>query len=566
MRYIDKPTDIKEANDWELRLPHAQLNEKQVSRPTNFTTAYNNSNKQFEFNNCFFSEKIIIENKSWPILEISNCYFTDLEINNNTGSRITFNNCTIQNLVINSENHGLNLSFSSSQDYIDSFVLNVFIKMQNGSIVLNTAYFEELKIETKSMVNIKVLNSNSNLKNNHKERFEVVKHETFGDVSERIDNKRIIEVIGTVDILKIYNSLLDTALVKNESKCNLEIDDSEIIEDLIVLSNSIDKFKIYSTKIKTLNIEATSLQILEIKNDFYGSLSLKVQNINYIKISKSNKKDFIISSINFDACNIQLSFIIECCEIENIYLNEFNNLNGKFYLKNSYIRKGFKMINSDIGESIFSNVNFDKNLSFTFLNTNIIKSKFLTVDWMDNHRLNEELPSINLSNQDKLQHYLTVKESYRQLKEISLKALNRYDALNFQRNEQRMYKEILWIKKNYLDHFLLKTNDLFNDFGLSYIKPLLWLLSSHLVLFCLVMFFGDNVLPYSFSLFSGTFSWGDTLNAFSQYFQTLIPIHSADYLDGELGFPLIIDVLMRISSGYFLYYLISASRKFHINS
>ena len=68
---------------------------------------------------------------------------------------------------------------------------------------------------------------------------------------------------------------------------------------------------------------------------------------------------------------------------------------------------------------------------------------------MKNHQLVFETKLTETEdNSIRLQYYLSLKESYRQLKAISLSALNKFDALSFQRHEQRIQKQILRLRRD----------------------------------------------------------------------------------------------------------------------
>lgn len=573
MKFKEKPRGLKSVEGADLNISNFNnliLENFNVNGHSTLNLNYIRP-RPYTIRNCFFAGDLRIDGVFTSDFQITDCYIAYLEISINHAKSITLSNCSIDTLTIVGGDSLFDLTLntiSENSDEPNCFIRTINFDINTCRINFEKVNFENAKIKLAQIENSssEISISNCNANEGNALHYKEIRDSIYKLMEDKNEVKSTLEIYGYTKFLVIQNSILTSLDAEKLYQPSISIINSIIKVQAAIKCHVIQSFKIQNSQLTSLLINSLTLIYLEIINDFKGSLFVKTGNLNNVKIFKNDGGTLCIYKLDLSNCVMHNLVEIQDCIIENLNLNQFGNPKGNLIFKRCQIRQTISMINSSIGKSSFNNVNFDKNLTFKFLNSEIIDSKFLTVDWMNKHRLDEELPSNIMTKQDKLQHYLTVKESYRQLKEISLKALNRYDALNFQRNEQRMYKEILWIKRNYIDHFLLKTNDVFNDFGLSYIKPLFWLLSMHLVLFCLVMSFGDNILPYTFSLFSGTFSWSETLKAFSQYFQTLIPIHNADYLGGKLGFPLIIDILMRISSGYFIYYLISASRKFHINS
>jgi hypothetical protein len=164
-----------------------------------------------------------------------------------------------------------------------------------------------------------------------------------------------------------------------------------------------------------------------------------------------------------------------------------------------------------------------------------------------------QFPNIN-------EFYKCLRETYRQLKSTYVAQGKKIESLEFQKRELIMHYKILneikWKSSaNFGNYLIIGSNKLASDFGQNIWKPLIGLFFVHFILFnC---FLPANDIGY----ISSDFDWKFTKDMISQYFFTLLPTHPF-LLDGKNigGFW---DVLMRIFSGYFIFYFITASRKYH---
>ena len=93
------------------------------------------------------------------------------------------------------------------------------------------------------------------------------------------------------------------------------------------------------------------------------------------------------------------------------------------------------------------------------------------------------------SNENKIvSYYYPLRESYRQLVAVSNKELNKIDSLFFQKQELRIYYEIIKYDKfnswaGLKDYLVLESNKWFSDFRQDFLRPIAWWLSIHGILF-----------------------------------------------------------------------------------
>jgi hypothetical protein len=129
----------------------------------------------------------------------------------------------------------------------------------------------------------------------------------------------------------------------------------------------------------------------------------------------------------------------------------------------------------------------------------------------------------------------------------------------------RIHFEILKLKRynslrdlgNYL---IVATHKWSSDFGQNIWRPLFFLFSFHLLWHNLLLIAQFDVYPNLVQV-----DWQITKDAFNSYFKTLLPTHGADLtIDGlrkDIGGWT--DFMMRVSSGYFMFYFVFSSRKYH---
>lgn len=153
--------------------------------------------------------------------------------------------------------------------------------------------------------------------------------------------------------------------------------------------------------------------------------------------------------------------------------------------------------------------------------------------------------------EEKIEAFSIQREIYRQLKSLSIRNNNRLDALGFYRNEMNVHWTYSRLKggESWWDQILVFIDRNVSDFGQSYILPLIWLFSVHLLLLL-------SLDTWNFSYEEGAFWRGA-----GQYFESINPARKTLEWMGK-GYPQVIDFFMRISAGFFIFHFIKASRKF----
>jgi hypothetical protein len=157
-----------------------------------------------------------------------------------------------------------------------------------------------------------------------------------------------------------------------------------------------------------------------------------------------------------------------------------------------------------------------------------------------------------------------LRDIYRQLKAISLNSKDIVNALYFKANEMNVYLYLLkqtkkpfwkfwkW-RSNYFELWLSKKS---GNFGISIGRPIIGLIGVHLLIFIILLHFTSFrgvTITYNINDWSSINFW----KSFNNFWELIVPIRK---FSEELN-PFT-DILMRLFSGFFVYHLIKATRKF----
>lgn len=538
-------------------------------QPHNETTG-----NALQYTRCYFSKNLKISGNS-PILKLTDCFVNELEISSTISCSIQLVDCSVNSFKFTSSG----MLFQNQIEIIgtDDETSNIkFISLKN---TICTA-----KLNNTSYLNIEL----NGLMKDQNSSFEMVNcMSLIGDVGKiTIDDSRVI--------LKCHSSEFLANIDFTRCLPNVVVENCEQAKGLIFTDCQDIHLKISDSSLGSIDVKASSDFNLHLKQVGVGRLSIAGGSCSCWISGKEtlSRRFFTLDSMHIVDCQFNLN-------VSGYKLGELNILDSKstsLSLANCSIEKQLFMDNAQLSSEIeFRNLTFLRTAEFCLKASEITDAKFNTINWIRDYRLSEswliKKPGFfnrmtleffhfvktrkkhngNAENRSGeyitnklIQDYLSLKESYRQLKVIAQKAANKYDSLNFQAQEQRIQKEIVYLKKEYWDFVLLWTNHRFNNFGLSYWRPLFFLLIFHIFFFSLLNCLDPSPFQYQFAFTNNSpVDAKVTVAAIGDYFSTLFPIHSFDYVKGLKGWPIIIDLCMRIFSGYFIFYFISATRKFH---
>jgi hypothetical protein len=155
--------------------------------------------------------------------------------------------------------------------------------------------------------------------------------------------------------------------------------------------------------------------------------------------------------------------------------------------------------------------------------------------------------------------YTSLRENFRQLKNIMSKHSDKPMELFFEREEMSAYlAQLKSTNGNYWDRFILITNWLSNDFGQNWTRALLLLFATNIVWYTVI----------KFSLSYTVFDINLILDEIGRFLQFLNPIHAFDKTfkventNSNLHSALVFDGMSRILSSYLIFQFVRSFRKF----
>ncbi len=297
--------------------------------------------------------------------------------------------------------------------------------------------------------------------------------------------------------------------------------------------------------------------IIFAKEDETGDIIVSNQGFDEISLYGTNKgKNFSFSKIK---CNIISITNFKNEGSLNFYGIEPKDLNND--------KRYFQIINSNLDKVQFYRSFFSQYKELIIIDSFITDALFIGCKWSSNLRaLNgpgyETFEnSLKSGRKNTSKEMVAIKEAYRQLKISMSKHSDKIQEHKFYSEELSFHNKTLsWGKpweNQFWDKMILLWSKTFSDYGQSFIKPLIWLLLGHYILFIIALLFG-GFESLQISIYEPT-SVGFQ-NAFEKFFIYINPLRSLER--SFLGYLIILDILMRIWSSYMIYNLIRASRRF----
>lgn len=335
----------------------------------------------------------------------------------------------------------------------------------------------------------------------------------------------------------------------------------------------------WSAKPMIIAVRKSTIRSLEVANaskeiafNFFESVISKLQIIDclvsFVRIRDNTQSNSVfISGRNVETLSIEKytnaandRIILKDIKVKNLFLTSYSGL-GSFEISNAVIPK-INILESSLAKGQFNSVDLSDSTLISFKRSNIANMLMLNVNWPNTYKVTEE----EIVDKATLQKAWETKESYRQIKSIYLRQNNFIEASEFRHHELRTFHRILNFKRRWPkifnrlgDSLILWTSWKASDYGKSISRPLLGMLVFH-SLFFIAMILTNKEFPVQFV------HWIDHNNdalceGWRLFWWTINPAHS--FSIGTIAIFGLVDTLMRVSSGYFIYYFLKASRKFH---
>ncbi len=456
------------------------------------------------FLNLIFHRNIFFKNcKFEKSLRFYNCKKDDVS----SDVRINMYKCNIYSLSIDyNEFHHISLEIRNSiilnswlyETYFkylwffDNTILQNKAQIQNisGYVNIKNAIFEEgLYLHSSELENLNILETKFN--------------GAFNISGSFIDKLFIQDNIFSEQADIYFNcgkeNILTSKFQFSQNECFKAVvfAFSNVIDDM-TLENNVFKANLSLKKIENPKITSDSIKELKIIFSSLGSGNIITENIK-------------IDTIHLNNINEKTNAIFNEVEFRELHIKNMSNYGNiifgnckKLQLENS--KSIINISDSQLGKTSFSNFDFDSFEEININNSTLTEITTSNVGWFDFKKLNISNPSKNedtnknnetdnntnkdIKNENPKTKYLkNQREIYRQLKQATEKQGDRIQALAFQAEELKVFREELSNKKgSWNDKFTL-TLSYTNDFGLNWLRAFYWLLGFTIVFAGLLFFF-----------------------------------------------------------------------------
>ena len=273
----------------------------------------------------------------------------------------------------------------------------------------------------------------------------------------------------------------------------------------------------------------------------------------FVNFSPSIKTDFILRNLIVQNFHIKgelknSSLLINSIQFGVGILYHFYNFSNLSITSLKPLNKNSIIVlkAANLGKAVVSSTNFSKFKKIQIKDCNLLDITPVNIEWCTSKSLKDE----NTLN-DRL-------EIYRQLKLVAVKNLDIPARLMYYRYEMRTRLKVLNREKgNFLDKFILVTNQLSNNHGLNWIWAFWWLIGSSILWYTLVKF-NLNQTVFNSELIG---------NEIGRFIKFINPAHRFDRVfemndSTFIGNAILFDSLSRITGAYLIFQFVSAFRKY----
>lgn len=274
--------------------------------------------------------------------------------------------------------------------------------------------------------------------------------------------------------------------------------------------------------------------------------------------------DFEVESVLIKGNNVDSSISFERIVFDKFRIENFTNhgIVKLFSLFGLRDKSELLVLNSFLGDTQLFNLDFGKLNKIVIIDSHLSEINTTNVTWPDEIFSNQEEEEVSLK-----ELYSRAKETYRQLKISMQKHGNKVLALKFEELEMNSYLGVLKNSNGKRwERFIVWSNKHSNAHGQNWWKPFILNLGFGLLFFLLIIYSMDEDYTFvnsrhdSFKEFRA-----QVYEHFGFYFRFLNPAHSLRFdLPNAMNsnWAMFWDVLLRISSSYFIFQMIRAFRKY----
>jgi len=380
----------------------------------------------------------------------------------------------------------------------------------------------------------------------------------------------------------------------------LVVKDLNFTDDLVTIERGTNRIHFHNCRFKKVHVlsgrEVKFLDDCE-SDEIHLTNGQSIESFQYFR-STINFKLYIVASdfeITLDNSIIKelhlfpnfgkfKSFSANLCTFERVIFERFSaHLSETVRFDLCIIKREMSIQYSIIDNVGFNGLNL-KDASLHILNSTLLKANYYSITWPKTFMVSERLINYNEPQNGKTvgekkllkdvdeDDIDKLMEIYRQLKVISINSYNKVVARKFQRNELRMFHKkikLQQIKKDKSssaferngDLLILWLNKVVSNYGESLWRPIIILMIFGQIFFWIVM--GKLGVAIQFNI--NKIDTDVTCQAVGYYFNFLNPVHSdtvQDIVGRDIQLFSFWDFLIRLFSGYLIYHIIRATRKF----
>lgn len=287
---------------------------------------------------------------------------------------------------------------------------------------------------------------------------------------------------------------------------------------------------------------------LDFSSAIKGQLSFKEFTVEELLLSGLNSS----AIVHFSNLNVLNVLIRNLTNQKVLHFNNFSPFNSN---------SKFEIIDSNLGNSEFFSINFKDEISLQIKDSMLMQASFVNVIWFEKEVI---IPQTVEKPYTETECSKKQEIIYRQLKQVMKRDGDKPAALKFERLEWLSYKKSVTGNSNLNDRLILWSNQS-NNFGLSWVKPLLLLLGFTLYFYILIVCTCFEAYREETD-YSSAFGYTSVLiDKIYMYFHFLNPAHNLHFFAPEVlknNTAMFLNVLMRFFNGYFIFQTVRAFRKF----
>lgn len=369
----------------------------------------------------------------------------------------------------------------------------------------------------------------------------------------QVTNDLVISELKKGQLAFSHCSIKQKLIFQSVDEAEVYVNSTSIEQELrldgIGLTTNFGDFRLSRCRSSKVFIDnSVALKSMFFYSGVWGTVSIGSQKIDQLEF---HGPEIIFELLEFKPYSYQERVMISSAKISKLSMSNHVRTSGSFGLYDVSIEDEWKMDNSSPYDLKLLNVNLSK--ANVYLDNSLLdKAIFSNIFWPRRNILSSTIED------GSLKRAVSLRETYRQLKRVMSREGNHIDALHFYRNEMEAYKQ--QINKNAdveaQTKFIVWLSEWASDHGQDFVRPLKKMLLIHLGL--LIILVALNYNNYSIVPLA-QHDWNSFENLFGEYFKLLNPAHRSPNMK---GIQLFIDFLMRLSSGFFIYHIIRASRKF----